>query len=191
MINRDTYRLLKSRVTAKLLKTPGVKGVLKSTWGGFALTLPNNCSVLGSTPSVLPMMVPVLRTSWLVLKSALSRKTSWYSWVRLRGRWGSCMREKCRVLTPRVDASVPELLAGSSSARRKPVWTLSALGAKMEASLMVTSRGTVFLSNWSLLVCTCMPNIGRRERHTREPATAGSWRSSLNLRPGSVRRISL
>lgn len=56
----------------------------------------------------------------------------------------SFKREKWRVLTPTVELSNPLLEAGRSSARRKPGWEYVGEGAKMEASLMVTSRGLVF-----------------------------------------------
>ena len=48
---------------------------------------------------------------------------------------------------PIVEGSEPELEAGKSSARRKPVWLL-----KTEASEIVTSTGVVlFLSNLAKL----------------------------------------
>ena len=59
----------------------------------------------------------------------------------------SLRREKWRVLTPRVEGSVPLLVAIWSSARRNPVWMFVAEGAKMDWSERVTSTGMVFVSN--------------------------------------------
>lgn len=51
------------------------------------------------------------------------------------------------VLCPSVEASVPLLVSATTSQRRKPVWTLVAEGAKIEASERVISKGMVFVSN--------------------------------------------
>ncbi|GJD02364.1 hypothetical protein ColKHC_11189 [Colletotrichum higginsianum] len=48
---------------------------------------------------------------------------------------------QCKVLIPDVDGSVPLLLTGSISARRKPVWTFVSVGAKMDLSSMLTWKG--------------------------------------------------
>jgi hypothetical protein len=57
------------------------------------------------------------------------------------------MMEKCRVLMPVVEGSVPLLEAGRSSARRKPVWMFVAEGANMDASERVISTARVVVSN--------------------------------------------
>lgn len=108
-------------------------------------------------------MVPVLRTNWLVLNALSSRNTSWYSWLVFRGRAVSFMMEKWRVLTPRVEGSVPLFEAGWSSARRNPVWMFVAVGAKMDASERVTSTGMVLVSN-------------------NDPVMFGSWTTLLIVR---------
>ena len=57
--------------------------------------------------------------------------------------------EKCSVLMPKVEGSVPLFEDGFSSARRNPVWTFVAEGAKIEASESVTSMATFAVpSNW-------------------------------------------
>ena len=50
----------------------------------------------------------------------------------------SLRREKCRVLIPVVEVSVPLFVAIWSSARRNPICTLVAEGAKIDSSEIVT-----------------------------------------------------
>lgn len=111
-------------------------------------------------------MDPVLSTNWLVLKSALSKKASWYSCDRLSGRTPSLSTLKCSVLTPWVLASAPSLLVGISSARRKAVCAL-----KMESSVMRVSTGSVSrsMSNWGV----CQSGVWG----------GGSWKKAYQ-RPG-------
>jgi hypothetical protein len=59
------------------------------------------------------------------------------------------MREKCSVLMPVVEGSVPLFEAGRSSARRNPVWMFVAEGAKIEASERVISTARVVVSNYN------------------------------------------
>lgn len=65
---------------------------------------------------------------------------------------------------PRVDASLPVLETGWSSARRKPVWMFVVEGAKMDLSERVISTGIVLVSK-------------------REGVRVGSWMSLLSVRP--------
>lgn len=74
--------------------------------------------------------------------------------LKFSGRAASFITLKCSVLTPVVLGSVPELLEGRSSARRKPVWMLSGEGAKMDLSVMVTSTGMLAVSNYIASVNT-------------------------------------
>ena len=139
----------KSSTMPKLCRTPSVNSVLKIKPGASPFTLPNTIRLSGSSsPAAPPSTVPVFSTNWFVEKSALSRKTSWYSCERFRGRAGSLARLKWRVLRPVVEGSVPVLEAGMSSARRKPVCVFSGEGAKMEASEIVRAMGVVSASNW-------------------------------------------
>ena len=99
--------------------------------------------------------------------------------------------EKWIVLTPRVEESEPLFEAGWSSARRNPVWRVVGEGAKMDASLSVTSTGIVaFLSNCFTRRDDQLREMGKRKgRRTREPVMFGSCTTLLHVR--SARGFSL
>lgn len=63
---------MKSRVTPKLWKTSAVNGVVNNT--DAFLTFEKSVKESGSAV-VWSKIVPVFKTTWLVLKSLLSRKT--------------------------------------------------------------------------------------------------------------------
>ena len=101
-----THFATKSNTSPKFCHTPTLKSTVNNSAAPL-FTFPCRISRFGSAPGVPPKIVPVFKTNWLVEKSALSRKTSWYSWDVLRGRAASFWREKCRVLMPVVEGSEP------------------------------------------------------------------------------------
>ena len=95
----------------------------------------------------------------------------------------SLRTEKCSVLTPNVDGSVPLFDAGLSSARRNPVCMFVAEGAKIEASESVTSRGMLVVPSNCKIKCQCHLNACQEvERRTRDRVMFGNTMILLQVR---------
>lgn len=104
------------------------------------------------------------------------------------------MIEKCIVLMPVVDASVPLLERGRSSARRKPVWELK-IDLSLEESVLEFeegSRGRCLIVIPTALVpveSNCLVSSGIHcvgLDLTSDEFTAGSWSTPLHLRSRNI-----